>query len=154
MRCKNCNAENTNSSNFCYNCGKMLGAKKNKFSLKNFTYKNIVFSKNKYRNIFILLSILVLFSALSVPLCQGLQESFKIAIDLVNMSMNQEVAKYALKSQTELYFRDVFLRIILILLFWTLLIFDVFMLVYSYALEKRSKKNKNIYWVLLVFVLL
>ena len=61
------------------------------------------------------------------------------------MSMNQEVAKYALKSQTELYFRDVFLRIILILLFWTLLIFDVFMLVYSYALEKRSKKNKNIY---------
>ena len=52
MRCKNCNAENTNSSNFCYNCGKMLGAKKNKFSLKNFTYKNIVFSKNKYRNIF------------------------------------------------------------------------------------------------------
>lgn len=80
-----------------------------------------------------------------MPLCQGLQESFKIAIDLVNMSMNQEVAKYALKSQTELYFRDVFLRIILILLFWTLLIFDVFMLVYSYALEKRSKKNKNIY---------
>ena len=117
----------------------------NKFSLNNFTYKNIVFSKNKYRNIFILLSILVLCSALSVPLCQGLQESFKIAIDLVNMSMNQEVAKYALKSQTELYFRDVFLRIILILLFWTLLIFDVFMLVYSYALEKRSKKNKNIY---------
>ena len=49
---------------------------------------------------------------------------------------------------------SVILRIILILLFWTLLIFDVFMLVYSYALEKRSKKNKNIYWVLLVFVLL
>ena len=117
MRCKNCNAENFDSSNFCYNCGKMLKVKKNKFSLRNFTYKNIVFSENKHRNIFILLSILVLCSALSVPLCKGLQESFSIAMDLVNMSMNQEVAKYALKSQTELYFRDAFLRVILILFF-------------------------------------
>ena len=154
MRCKNCNAENFDSSNFCYNCGKMLRVKKNKFSLKNFTYKNIVFSENKHRNIFILLSILVLCSALSVPLCKGLQESFNIAMDLVNMSMNQEVAKYALKSQTELYFRDAFLRVILILFFWILLIFDVFVLIYSYALEKQKKKNKNIYWVLLIFVLL
>ena len=71
MRCKNCNAENTNSSNFCYNCGKMLGAKKNKFSLKNFTYKNIVFSKNKYRNIFILLSISVHCLCLCAKACRN-----------------------------------------------------------------------------------
>lgn len=145
MHCKNCKAENFDSSNFCYNCGKILRTEKNKFSLRDFTYKNIVLSKNKHRNIFILLSILVLCSALSVPLCKGLQESFNIAVDLVSMSMNQEVAKYALKSQTELYFRDAFLRVILVLFFWTLLVCDIFVLIYSYTLEKRKKKSKNIY---------
>lgn len=154
MHCKNCKAENFDSSNFCYNCGKILRTEKNKFSLRDFTYKNIVLSKNKHRNIFILLSILVLCSALSVPLCKGLQESFNIAVDLVSMSMNQEVAKYALKSQTELYFRDAFLRVILVLFFWTLLVCDIFVLIYSYTLEKRKKKSKNIYWVLLIFILL
>ena len=150
MRCKNCNVNNFDNAKFCYNCGKILSTKKNKQYLKNFIYKNIILSKNKYRNIFILLSILVLCSALSVPLCQGLFESLNIAIDLVNMSMSQQVAKYALKSQTELYFRDFFLRIIMVLFFWLLFIFDIVILVYSYVL----KTQKNKYWVLIIFVLL
>lgn len=141
MRCKNCNVNNFDNAKFCYNCGKILSTKKNKQYLKNLIYKNIILSKNKYRNIFILLSILVLCSALSVPLCQGLFESLNIAIDLVNMSMSQQVAKYALKSQTELYFRDFFLRIIMVLFFWLLFIFDIVILVYSYVL--KTQKNKK-----------
>ena len=141
MHCQKCNTLNVDGVNFCYNCGNSFKMKKNKFSLKNFIYKNIIFSKDKYRNIFILLSILVLSSALSVPLYKGLFDSFNIAIDLANMSMSQEVAKYALKSQTELYFRDAFIRVILITFFLGLLVLDVVILIYSYVLEKQKEKN-------------
>lgn len=142
MRCFKCNTMNISDANFCYNCGEKIRKKKINFSFKSFTNKYLIFSKNKYRNIFILLSIFILSSALSVPLFQGLPESFCIAMDLVNMSNSKEIAKYVLKSQTELYFRDVFFRIILLTLFLCLLLFDIIILVYSFALKKQINKNK------------
>lgn len=148
MHCKNCNTENMDGVNFCYNCGKNLSntESNNKFSLKSFVYKNIVLSRKRHRNIFILSSILVLCSALSVPLCKGLLDSFNIAMDLVRMSMSQQVAKYALKSQTELFFRDVFLRIILIAFFWSILILTLIILLYGVVLlKKQGRKSKNMY---------
>lgn len=148
MHCQNCNTENMDGVNFCYNCGKKLNFKKSSrlFSINSFVYKHIILSRQKHRNIFILSSIFVLCSALSVPLCKGLLDSFNIAMDLVKMSMSQQIAKYALKDQTELFFRDVFLRIILILFFWSILILTVIILIYSMVLlKKQDKKRKNMY---------
>lgn len=141
MHCKNCNTLNNDEANFCYSCGKKIVTKKNNFSFKSFIYKNVILSKNRYRNVFILLSTLVTCSALSVPLCQGVSESFNIAMDLVNMSKSQQIAKYALKNQTELFFRDAFLRVLLILFFAILIILDIFILIYSYVLRKQKEKN-------------
>lgn len=150
MRCSKCNTNNYMSARFCYNCGENLlknkGIKNNflynnipvkrKFSLKYFTYKHIIFSENKYRNIFILLAIIVLCSAFSVPLCKGLLKSFYLAMYFVNNTV-ESLSYEVLKDQAELYFRDVFIRFTLLLVSFSSIIFSIVSLIYACILKKH-----------------
>lgn len=155
MYCASCNAKNNNKAKYCYKCGKKLQNREfsrinsnqyvvKKVSLKKFIFDNIILSKNKYRNVFILLSSIVLCLALSVPVLKGIPESFNKAMLLVNFASGN-LAKEILKSQTELFFRDVFVRIILILLFWSNIIFNLIILFYAYILKRNFIKFNNFY---------
>ncbi len=154
MHCMRCNTKNLDDANYCYKCGESFNRineknirhnipMKKSFSFKELVYENIILSKKKYRNVFILLSIMVLCSVLSIPLLKGLPQSFNSAMTLVEFGKNQ-LAEKVLKSQTEQLFRDVFLRFIFIFVFYAVFIFNTITLIYAYILKRKIKKeNKN-----------
>ena len=155
MRCIRCNTKNSDNANYCYKCGESFHRInkeefrhnipiEKKFSFKKYVYKSIILSKNKYRNIFILLSVMVLCSVLSLPLLKGLPQTFNSAMTLVEFGKNKLTEQF-LKNQTEQLFRDIFLRITFVFVFYTVFIFNAITLVYAYILNKKivKKENKN-----------
>ncbi len=155
MYCSSCNARNNNKAKYCYKCGKKLQniefsrtninkPVKKKISFQKFICSSLIFSKNRYRNTFIILASIVLCVALSIPLLKGIPESFNRAMALVNLASGH-LDKRILKNQTELFFRDFFIRIILILLFWSNIFLSLVILFYAYILKRNFIKFNNFY---------
>ena len=101
-------------------------------------------SKNKYYNMFILLSIVAVSSVFIIYLYKSLFSSFNSAMELVNLNSNF-VNVALLRSKTEFAFRDVWCILILIGIFISVLIACFTILVYLLLikLKIKFKRRKN-----------
>ncbi len=146
MYCSNCGKKIFSDAKFCYNCGKKLNIKVD--NTKNFfidvANNKMIKSKNKYYNMFILLSIVAVSSVFIIYLYKSLFSSFNSAMELVNLNSNF-VNVALLRSKTEFAFRDVWCILILIGIFISVLIACFTILVYLLLikLKIKFKRRKN-----------
>lgn len=144
MYCYKCGAYNPTDGKFCYSCG--TPARRNtKITRRNITIrgivqKNLVISKNRYRNIFLIAVAISISLVLLAGVCKSLPDAVNAVIVLMDTETNM-VSKAVIKGKIERSFRDIWCHCLLIVFFVSIISTSILMLVKAYLGNQEIKEK-------------